>query len=648
MRLMTLIRSWRNAVRLFWQHIWPCLHPQLLLALGVVVPLLAWDMVAWGQSPAADNASAIDSKGLPVATEKGFGIFQQTCLACHGRPEYKEAPSPATLRTYSPERIYNALTSGSMKTVGDSMSDTDRRLVAQAVAGRLLGTSPAGDAKLMPNQCRTNPPLKDVGAGFDWNGWGNGVRNHRFQNARAAGLSPEQVSRLKLKWAFGLPNSTSSYSQPTVVSGRIFVGSDTGYIYSLDAATGCVYWSYLAKAGVRNALTVVNIDRKPFVFFGDLKANGYALDARSGQLLWSVPLDDQFTTRVTATPAYYKGRLFFPISSWEEFSARSPDYSCCTAVGSIVAIDAATGKRLWKTYVIPERPKPVRQNIKGVQLYAPAGGAVWNTPAVDVRRNAIYLGTGDGTTFPAAKTSDAVMAMDMRSGRILWSYQVTPNDSFLVGCRGDGITDNCPQTEGPDWDIPVSPILTDNGRGLRLVVVGTKPGDVVALDPDQHGKLIWRMNVSGKLAGQMPAQDGSRPAGIMWGGAVYDGKIYYGLTNGSDVAAIDLSSGKLIWRRSLLPPNPKVSYGSPVTAIPGAVFVGGSDGNLFAVSTGDGSTLWRFDTDKSFDTVNKVPAHGGGFSSQGATVAGGMLFVGSGYSTVSSNPGNVILAFVPE
>ena len=598
-------------------------------------------------APAAAETSAIDSKGLAVATEKGFGIFQQTCLACHGKPEYKQAPSPAALRTYPPERIYDALTSGAMKSVGDTLSDTDRRLVAQAVAGRLLGTSPAGDAKLMANPCIANPPLSDPAASASWNGWGNGVGNTRFQPEKAAGLSLDQVKRLKLKWAFGLPNSTSSYSQPTVVSGRVFIGSDTGYIYSIDAQTGCVYWSYLAKAGVRNALTVEKVSGRPMVFFGDLKANGYALDARSGELVWTLPLDDQFTTRVTAAPAYYGGRLFFPISSWEEFSARSLDYGCCTAVGSIVAVDAASGRQAWKAYVIPERPRPVRKNTKGVQQYGPAGAAVWNTPAIDVKRHAIYLGTGDGTTYPAAKTSDSVMAMDMRDGRILWSYQVTPEDSFLVGCRGDKVTDNCPQTEGPDWDIPVSPILADLPNGHRLIVVGTKPGDVLALDPDRDGALVWRVNVNGRLAGDRLAPGAPRPSGIMWGGALADRTLYYGLTTGSDVAAIDLASGKLKWRRNLQPRGSGLSYGTPMTAIPGAAFVGGSDGKIFAVSTNDGSVLWRFDTDQPFETVNKVPAHGGGFSSQGETVAGGMLFAGSGYSTVSSNPGNVLLAFAP-
>src|SRR4029077_366625 len=119
-----------------------------------------------------------------------------------------------------------------------------------------------------------------------WNGWGNGIANHRFQSGAAAGLTATTVAGLKLKWAFGFPGGTSAFGQPAVVAGRVFVGSDIGYVYSLDAATGCVYWSFRAGAGVRNAMTVGPIKREGAiryaVFFGDLKASAYAIDAQDG------------------------------------------------------------------------------------------------------------------------------------------------------------------------------------------------------------------------------------------------------------------------------------------------------------------------------------------------------------------------------
>jgi polyvinyl alcohol dehydrogenase (cytochrome) len=393
----------------------------------------------------------------PVRTEVGFGLFQQRCLGCHGNPAFERAPPPRVLREIPPERILEALTTGVMSAVGATLSETERRLVAESVAGRLIGTSQSGRAEMMPNRCPSKEPMADPAAGPAWNGWGAGSSNARFQPAAAAGLDAASVSRLKLKWAFGYPGGTSAYGQPSIVSGRIFVGTDTGFVYALDAKTGCVYWSFQTKAGVRNAMTIGPLRAngaapgtvRYAVYFGDVKANVYALDAQTGAEVWSAHVEDHYTGRVTAAPALYDGRLYVPLSSWEEFSARSLDYPCCTSVGSIVALDASTGAQLWKTYVIPERPKPTVKNAKGVQQWAPAGGSVWNTPTIDPWRRAIYFGTGDATTFPAAKTSDAVMALDMDTGKVLWFYQVHENDTYLVGCVGENRTENCPKVQGP-------------------------------------------------------------------------------------------------------------------------------------------------------------------------------------------------------
>ncbi len=592
-------------------------------------------------------AQAPPAGGGRVSTEAGFGVFQQHCLGCHGNPAYERAPSPAALREMAPERIYSALTEGVMKPVGDTLTEDERKLVAQAVAGRLFGAGTSGDAASMPNRCADNPPFR-LAAGPAWNGWGVDASNNRFQPAAAAGLSARDVPGLKLKWAFGLPDSTSAYSQPTVADGRLFVGTDTGQVYSLDAATGCVHWSFLARSAVRNAPVLGPGRTGPVVYFGDLKANVYALDARTGAKLWTTRVETHLTDRVTAAPAIHNGRLYVPISSWEEFAARSLDYGCCTSVGAVAALDAATGRRLWKTYVIASRPQPTRLNSKGVQQYGPAGGSVWNTPAVDPQRRAIYFGTGDATTFPAADTSDSVMALDMATGRRLWSRQVHHRDSFLVGCNGKEITDNCPKVQGPDWDIPASVILKRLPGGRRLLLVGTKPGDVLALDPDRKGAQVWRVNVSGgPLAGDGPTPPGQpRRSGIQWGGTADDSTVYYGLTGGG-VVALDIATGHRRWFSPMddLSGPESVARGAPASGIPGVVFVGGSDGSLVAVSSTDGHRLWRTETSGAFDTVNKVAAHGGSIISIGPTIAGGMLFVGSGYAVAGGRPGNVLLAY---
>jgi polyvinyl alcohol dehydrogenase (cytochrome) len=591
--------------------------------------------------------AAVERRG----TELGFAVFQQHCVACHGNPAYERAPAPATLRTMSAERIYTALTTGVMKPVGDTLSEEDRRRVAESLAGQLLGSAQAGDAATMPNRCSSNPPLRSIGQ-VNWNGWGNGPQNTRFQSEAIAGLTAASVPHLKLKWAFGYPGGTSANGQPTVVAGRVFVGTDTGYVYSLDAGSGCVYWTYRTGAGVRNAMTVGSVKTggrvRLAVFFGDLKATAYAIDAQNGSEIWKTHVEENFATRITAAPALYQGRLYVPISAWEGFQARSPDYPCCTAVGSVSALDADTGKLIWKTYTIAERPQPTHKNSRGVQLWAPAGVPVWNTPTIDAKRHALYVGTGDASTYPAPPTSDAILALDMSTGKLLWSQQIYKNDSFIVGCEGAGRTENCPQAVGPDWDIPMSPMLKNVAGGKTLIVFGTKPGEILALDAGKQGEQVWRVNPESGTSANTPAPNGIGLRGAVWGGALDDRNAYVGSSAGG-AAAVRLVDGQRQWYTPLnATPENKVTHSAAVTVIPGVLFVAGTDGRLWALSTRDGSSLWTFDTARVFDTVNSVPAHGGSIVSAGPTVVGGMLFVGSGYGIVSDTPGNVLLAFAGQ
>lgn len=619
-------------------------------ACGALFILTSLSGVVLAEDPAASPPPAPAAR---TGTEFGFGIFQRNCTSCHGNPAVERAPSPAQLREFPPERILAALASGPMKTIGDTLTDLEKRQVSESLAGHPLGANAGGDADRMPNRCQSNPPLPDPDSVPQWNGWGAGAANTRYQPESQAQLNPSDVKRLKLKWVFGLPNATSSYSQPAVVAGRVFVGSDTGYIYSLDAATGCVYWSYQAKAGVRNAMTVGDIKGHagiPFaVYFGDLKANVYALDAHTGRLIWTRRVEEHYTNRVTAAPAFHQGRLYVPISSWEEFAAATPDYPCCTSVGSVVALDAGTGRQIWKRHVISPRPKPIHKNSKGVQQWGPAGASVWNTPTIDAKRGAIYFGTGDATTFPAALTSDSVMALSLRTGKIRWTYQVTKNDSFLGGCWGDKKSENCPQRQGPDWDIPSS-VMMGAIRGNDVLVVGTKPGDILALDPDRNGALLWRSNVHGVIAGDGPANPTERDlrnlSGVLWGGALSPDTAFFGLGGEGGLAALRISDGKVLWLNKLgVASGTKISNAAATTALPGLVFVGDSNGTLKAAAASDGEVLWQFETRQTFDAVNKVPTHGGSISAPGAVVAGGMVFVGSGYAVLGGSPGNAVLAF---
>ena len=599
---------------------------------------------AAGQPPPAQGGG----RGAP-GTESGWATFQTRCSVCHGNPTVTRAASPGAIRDMSPEKIYDAIVSGhKQQTQVQALSDPQKRAVAEFMSGRPLGSSKQGSAGNMPNKCAGNPTLSDPAQGAAWNGWGADLSNTRFQTASAAGLTAAQVPQLKLKWAFGYPTGVSANGQPTIASGRVFVGSDNGFVYSLDAATGCVYWSFENGSIIRNALTIGPVrgqgSARYAVYFGDGKANVFALDAQNGRLLWKTKADPHFIARITAGAKLFNGKLLVPVSSSEEFSSGTPDYPCCTSRGSVVALDANTGKQIWKAWVVPEQPTPYKTQPNGVTLYKPAGGAVWNSPTVDPVRQAVYFGTGDATTAPSPKTTDAIMAVDLNTGKLLWSYQATENDVFMGGCNGAVKSEACPNPMGPDMDIGNSPILKTLANGKRVLLGGTKSGDVFALDPDNNGALLYRINTMGGPTGGGRGGRGS----IVWGGAADAQNAYYGL-GGAGLAAVRQATGERAWL--FTPPAPAgggrgASLGAAPTAIPGVVFEGASDGILYAVSAADGKPLWEFNTAQTFETVNKVPAHGGAISTSGAVVAGRMVFVGSGYAVGSgASGGNVLLAF---
>jgi len=571
-------------------------------------------------------------------------LFAEKCAICHGSPLVERAASLAVLKKLTPEAVYRELTTGTMSVQGSDLMDDTKRALAEFLGDRNFGATEIGDAKRMPNQCPVNPPINLAAPSF--NGWGNDLGNTRFQPAKAAGLAAADVPNLKLKWAFGIPGATSIYGQPTVVSGRVFFGTNTGYVYALDAATGCVHWSFQAQGGVRSAISVGRVKgtgaAQFAAYFGDLKANVYALDALTGKLLWQVTADPHALARVTGAPRLYNGRLYVPVASGEEGWGAINGYPCCTFRGSVVALDASTGRQVWKTYTIADDPKPTRRTSAGTQISGPSGGGVWNSPTIDPKRHALYIGTGDAYSEPADKGTDAVMAMDLESGRILWSVQDLEADAWVVGCPPQNTPENCPQNLGPDYDYGSSPILKTLAGGRDILVTGQKSGIVWGHDPDKNGAVVWKRDVTRSK----PAASGE----IVWGGAADAQSAYFGLNSGG-LVSIQLATGERQWFTPLEPAagmERHRGHSAALTAIPGVVFSSAFDGVLRAVAAATGKVIWEYNTAQEYkSTVNGVAAaKGGSMGAPGPTVAGGMLFVGSGYPGVQNGvPGNVMLAF---
>jgi polyvinyl alcohol dehydrogenase (cytochrome) len=560
--------------------------------------------------------------------------------------------------------IYVALTSGSMKPQAEGLS-TPQLFALLGFIGPTGGAAAAADnlTRTCTSEAAFTPAaFKSAMAAPRWSGWGAGVTNSRFQNAASAGLAAADVPKLKVKWAFNLGSVTMARSQPTVVGGRVFIATLNGAVFSLDAATGCTHWGYKASAGVRSGVVIGDANGVPAVFFSDGGANVHALNAGTGELIWKIRPVDHFATTATAAPQVHNGVVYQPFSSIEEVLGPDPKYGCCTFRGSVVALDAATGKKIWQSFSIPETPKPTRVSPAGTQQFGPSGAGIWSTPTIDERLGVLYVSTGDNYSDPPTKTSDAVLAMDLKTGRMLWSQQMTPNDAFNTGCTTPQRT-NCPEANGPDFDFGQPPILVSLGGDRRALVIAQKSGMVHALDPDKQGAILW----------QVRSSEGGYLGGSQWGSASDGEKMYVAVSDvglggkpdpkspqgfrlvldpkrGGGLHAFDLKTGKSLWTSrpsacGVERTDCSPALSAPVTVIPGAVFSGSMDGHLRAHSTATGQVLWDLDTARDFETVNGKPARGGSLDVGGPAVVNGMVFVNSGYSQWGGMPGNVLLVF---
>ncbi len=580
---------------------------------------------------------------LPIlAAPDGAGIYSKRCAACHDGPKQERMPTREEISKRAPEAIVAAMLSGAMMTQSVGLNQDDARAVALYLTGKEIGSAGAqATVGACPAGAKT---FRLTGAG--WNGWSTDTVNTRYQDK--PGLSAADVPKLKLKWAFGFPDTTVAFAQPTIVGGRVFVGSGSGKVYSLDAATGCTYWSYDAGIGVRSGVVVGQLPGGGLAaYFGDTHATLHAVDAVTGKGLWKLRLDDHPVARITGAPVLYKDRLYVPVSSVEEASAMQSSYECCKFRGSVVALDASTGKQIWKTYSVTDPPRPTKKTKAGVQLYGPAGAAIWSAPTIDPKRKLVYAATGNSYTDVDINTSNAILAIDMETGSLKWAQQVTPKDNFVMGCRPG--KDGCPEELGPDVDFGSSPIVRDLPGGKQVILAGQKSGVLYGMDPDHQGKVLWQIKLG----------QGGALGGIEWGFAADPENAYVAVSdrfnrNGpaGGIHAVRISTGEKLWTT----PAPKLdcapgakgcsgAQSAAISAIPGVVFSGSVDGHFRAFSTNNGEIVWDVNTAQPYQTVNGIQAQGGSLDAAGPAIANGMVFTNSGYGLWGGIGGNVLLAY---
>ena len=622
--------------------------PSRILPLSLfVVILFSAIITSFLSNESVASAGQFTQQPTTGATSpEGAELYQQRCAVCHDNPNPADRVPPLFLiRRRSAEDVIQTLESGSMKQQAKGLSAEQLRALAIHLTGKQPG--PAINLNEQANRCTGTPPPINLKAP-QWNGWGLDLDNSRFQPN--PGIKAEDVPRLKVKWAWAHPGPMAT-GQPTIIGDRLYLTIEAGMIVCLNAQTGCTYWAMQPGAAVRAAVSVGQLpagaQAKYALYFGDEKSNVQAVDAMTGKLLWKTKVEEHFLSRITGAPVLYRNRLYVPVSSFEETAGRDAKYECCTFRGSLVALDAYTGKVLWKSFTVQQEPKPFKKNSAGTQMYGPAGGAIWSAPTLDLKRKLIYVGTGNSYTDLDTEHTDAIVSFEMETGKIKWVNQATSKDNFLVGCRQGGVG-NCPDKNGPDYDFGSSPVLRALPSGKQILLGGQKSGVMWAFDPDNNGKVLWQVKVG----------NGGALGGIEWGFAADNENVYIpvadpgGAERKPGLTALKIATGEQLWH--VPAPKAKCSWGTTrcnnsqsaaAIAIPGVVFSGTADGHLRAYSTKDGTILWDYDTAAPINTVNAGQTKGGTLDGGGPTIANGILYTNSGYGRIIGYPGNLLLAF---
>ena len=588
----------------------------------------------------------------------GHTIYQRACAACHDQGVAR-APNPRMLQFLTTGSIYRALTRGVMQTQAAALSDLQKQQVAEYITNQRLVASEI-EPKLP--WCAVDRMDFDRDAPPEVPSWGLGYGNLREVSTERAGFGTRDLPTLKLKWAFAFPNAQRARSHPLLAAGAVFTGGADGTVYALDRETGCVRWTFQASAEVRTGIvmsaaqqqeTIETSARPPFLYFGDLLGNVYAIEAFTGKLVWRVHAADHPGATITGTPTLYQDRLYVPVSSLEVVSALQDTYACCTFRGSVIALDAGSGAKVWQTFTVSEPARQQGLNDVDAKRMGPSGAPIWNSPAIDVERGLLLVGTGENYSSPATDTSDAIIAMEMATGVIRWIYQATAGDAWNSACSPANRT-NCPKENGPDFDFGAAMVLARSSSGKDYVLGPQKSGFVHAVDRDS-GKLVWKTKLG----------RGGLHGGIHFGIAVSGDRIFVPISDADDsrehteaanpgLNALDLETGKVLWRtpmqdecrgREFCAPG----IGAAITATPELVFAGALDGYLRIHDAVTGKVLKAIDTTTSVVSVDGSLAHGGSMDGGTAPLpSNGELFVNSGYNFAGHMPGNVLLVFTTK
>jgi polyvinyl alcohol dehydrogenase (cytochrome) len=485
-----------------------------------------------------------------------------------------------------------------------------------------------------------------------WGIAGQDLSNTRSQPAEQT-ISTANVKGLNSKWVFTTGGDVSA--TPTVDGDAVYFPDGGGNLFAVQKDSGQLIWSHKISEydGVEGAISRVSpaVDGNQ-VIIGDILnsnqlhngANVISVDRHTGTIQWMTQVDTHPAAIITGSPVIFDGMVYIGVSSNEESLAANPAYPCCSFRGSIVALDEKSGAMLWKTFDMPDN---------NAQPGGYSGGAIWQPPAIDPKRGALFVGTGNNYTAPADVEAcqkatprancaaaddlfDTALALDLKSGQIKWAKRLQGLDTFTGAC-GFGTTP--PVSGNPNCPVPSSPDFDFGGSGPNLVgnIVGfgQKSGIYWALNPDD-GNVVW----------STPVGPGAALGGIEWGTATDGQRIYVAISNSDHLpytlvpsgqhitwgawSALDVATGKILWQTAD-PTVGTIDTGS-VSVANGVMYAGSYSGQMYALDTKTGRILWNFAS--------------GGSVIDGPSIVNGVVYWGSGYGKIPPGVGsNKVYAF---
>jgi polyvinyl alcohol dehydrogenase (cytochrome) len=594
----------------------------------------------------------------------GAEVYARHCAACHDQPDVSRAPTLEAIQQLNAEALRLSLTQGVMQ---QQATDLSRRELAQVIDYLALKEAES-DVWYAGMMCSGSNRSVDLEQPVILARVGADYQNTRRLSSEQAGLSSADLADLELAWAIGLPDTNALNASPVIVGNTMFYNApQTGRVLALDVVEPCVKWIYDSGTQLRTSVTFGELGAggREALLFADRQGKVHAIDAATGELIWAAEARHSPNTGISGSPILFEDRVLVSVSGSGVGRGANPEYECCVEHGAVLALDARTGDKLWTYHTMEDAVYTGRTSRTGVKLRGPSGAPIWSTLTVDAARRLVYATTGQNTSLPATNTSDAVLAIDIDTGKLRWGFQALANDVWIIGCRTPWELSgpNCPSPEDSvlkDFDFGGAAILVQ-GKGPSesdILLAGQKSGDVWALNPD-NGQLLWNHRF-GK---------GTPLGGVHWGMAVDGERVFApindpmampGAVAEPGMNALAIATGEVLWRQPMKPDCSAArklrhercdrQYG--LSALPlvvdESVIAGAIDGRLYVFDARTGEVTFQYDTLRSFATVNGFPGKGGSIDSHSVFAGAGMLFVGSGYGRFGQPSGNVLLAFKPR